>query len=159
VQQPTEDPKGLVIWLDPGATTGIAAWDFERRLFRSWQEDFLRTGQLIGNLAEMQGPESPIRLGWEQYNLLPGSFARHDGSALMVIGMARWLSLVHNIGALPSQPNSARRLGLKHLKTVGWHTPGRGHAGDAAAHLLTWMITNDLLPEELKERLRGSSGA
>jgi hypothetical protein len=158
VRQPTEGPGGLAIWLDPGATTGVAAWDFDRRLFRSWQEDFLRTGQLIGNLAELQGPESPIRLGYEQYNILPGSFARHDGSALMVIGMARWLCLLNNIGMLPSQPNSARRLGLRHLKTLGWHVPGRGHANDAAGHLATWMITGDLLPGELKERLRGDSG-
>jgi hypothetical protein len=156
-----EQLTGTAVWLDPGATTGVAAWYFDRGagLFRSWQEDFFRTGRLIERLANEA--ERPIRMGYEQYNLLPGSFARHDGSALMVIGMARWLALVHGFEMLPSQPNSARRLGLKHLKTLGWHTPGRGHAGDAAAHLATWMITNNLLPEELKERLRasGSGGA
>jgi hypothetical protein len=153
VQQPTE---GTAIWLDPGGTTGIAAWDFGQGTFRSWQEDFLTTGRLLDNLF---GTCRPAWLGWEQYNILPGSYARHDGSALMVIGMARWLGLVHGVGNLPSQPNSARRLGLKHLKTLGWYSVGRGHANDAAAHCATWMITNDLLPEELKERLRGSGGA
>jgi hypothetical protein len=154
MQQPTE---GLAVWLDPGATTGIAAWSFTHGKFRSWQGDFLATGRLLESLFDS---EATVWLGWEEYNILPGSFARHDGSALMVIGMARWLGLIHGVSNLPSQPNSARRLGLRHLKTLGWHTPGRGHAGDASAHLATWMITNDLLPEELKERLRNvSSGA
>jgi hypothetical protein len=145
--------EGTAVWLDPGATTGIATWNFRTGQFRSCQEDFLRTGRFLVEMGEYA--ERPISLGYEQFNITPGSYVHHDGSALMTIGMARWLTLVHEFKLLPSQPNSARRLGLKHLKTLGWHVPGRGHANDAAGHLATWMITGDLLPEELKERLRG----
>lgn len=101
---------------------------------------------------------SPVSLGYEQFNITPGSHVKHDGSALMVIGMARWLAWKHGMAMLPSQPPSARRLGLKHLKTLGWYRPGQQHGMDAAGHLGTYMISNDLLPEELKERLRGDSG-
>lgn len=155
-QQP--EPRGTVVWLDPGGTTGVAAWYFERQLFRSWQEDFLHTGQLIEHIA--REAERPIRLGYEQFTITPGRQIKHDGSALMVIGMARWLTLMHDFGMLPSQPPSARRLGLKHLKTVGWYRAGQQHGMDAAGHLMTWMLAGNLLPEELKERIRGgSSGA
>lgn len=150
------DEGGAALWLDPGGTTGMAAWFFETGEFRSWQEDFKGTGARIESLAFHV---KHLSIGYEQYNISPGRYVRHDGSSLMVIGMTRWLALVHGASMLPSQPPSARNLGLKHLKVLGWHRPGLGHANDAAAHLASWAISNDLLPEELKERLRGNSRA
>jgi hypothetical protein len=147
---------GTICWLDPGATTGIAAYTFRAGgSFHSWQLQFSETGRRIEELA---GDWGPLHLGYESFTITPGSHVRHDGSALMSIGMARWLAFKHGIAMLPSQPPSARRLGLKHLKTVGWYRPGLGHANDAAAHLLTYFLAKNLLPEELKERLRGNSG-
>lgn len=153
-----QSDEATYCWLDPGATTGIAVWTFRAGgVFRSWQLQFRETGERIELLAR---DWAPLHLGYESFTITGGgSHVKHDGSALMAIGMARWLSLKHGLTMLPSQPPSARRLGLKHLKTLGWHRPGLGHANDAAGHLATHMISKGLLPEELKERLRdGNSG-
>lgn len=152
-----QTPESTICWLDPGGTTGIAAWTFRAGgSFHSWQLQFREAGEKIELLAR---DWAPLYLGYESFTITPGSHVRHDGSALMAIGMARWLAFKHGIAMLPSQPPSARRLGLRHLKTVGWYRPGQGHGMDAAAHLLTYFLANNLLPEELKERLRnGNSG-
>jgi hypothetical protein len=150
----------VITWLDPGGTTGIATWTPDPGTetgsgeFRSRQEDFRSTGNYL-NMLMRDNPGT--MLGYEQYNITPGRYVKHDGSSLMVIGMARWLALVHGAVMLPSQPPSARKLGMQHLKTLGWYRPGLGHANDAAGHLLVWLLKENLLPEELKEKLRGNS--
>jgi|FreactTroBogLake_1042271.scaffolds.fasta_scaffold58675_2 hypothetical protein len=156
----TEQSRSMraALWADPGGTTGLALWDFVEQRFNSTQLQFRETGALVEDLVTRYG--SDFYLGYEQFTITPGRQIKHDGSALMVIGMLRWLTVKHNVAMLPSQPPSARRLGLKHLKTLGWYRAGQQHGMDAAGHLATWAITNDLLPEELKERLRDvSSGA
>lgn len=148
-----------ILWADPGGTTGIAAWLFDRGDGEFWcsQDGFRETGQKVEVLAQEYGAD--LSLGYERFTILPGAGSvKHDGSALMVIGMLRWLALKHGVSMLPSQSPSDRRLGLKHLRTVGWYRPGKEHARDAAAHLLVHGMKYGWLPEEVKVRLRGSSG-
>lgn len=150
-----QNDEDTYCWLDPGGTTGIAVWTFRGGgVFRSWQLQFREAGERIEQLAEQW---QPLYLGYESFTITPGSRVKHDGSALMAIGMARWLCFKHGIATLPSQPPSARNLGLRHLKTLGWYRPGLGHANDAAGHLATYAISKGLLPEELKERLRNGN--
>lgn len=146
----------MLLWLDPGGMTGLAAWHFGKQQFWASQGDFRSTGQYIEHLA---ATAAPLHIGVESFSVTPGSHIRHDGSAFMVIGMTRWLAWKHGASMLPSQPPSARRLGLKHLKTVGWYRPGIPHGMDAAAHLLVSAMRDGWLPEEMKEKIRnGNSG-
>lgn len=150
-----------ILWADPGATTGLAAYFFNRGDGEFWcaQEQFRETGERVELLAREYGAE--LSLGYERFSITPGSgagFIKHDGSALMVIGMLRWLALRHGTVMLPSQSPSDRRLGLAHLRDVGWYKSGKEHARDAAAHLLVNAMRDGWLPEELKVKLRGTRG-
>lgn len=148
-----------VLFADPGGTTGLAAYFFDKGSGEFWcgQYGFAETGRTVEMLCEEYGAD--LSLGYERFTILPGAGSvKHDGSALMVIGMLRWLSLRHGTVSLPSQAPSDRRLGLKHLRTVGWYKPGLEHARDASAHLLVHGMKYGWLPEEVKGKLRGAGG-
>jgi hypothetical protein len=147
--------EGAILFLDPGGTTGMALWRFRDQQFQAAQGDFRTVGRQIEQLAETA---RPLSIGFESYAVTPGRQIKHDGSAFMVIGMTRWLAFRHQAIMLPSQPPSARRLGLRHLKTVGWYRAGIPHGMDAAAHLLVVALKDGWLPEEMKEAIRVSSG-
>lgn len=141
----------VVVWLDPGGTTGIAMWRHQDQTFGSRQDDFPGTGTVIETLAATYHHE--LDVGYESYHITPGSHVKHDGSSLRVIGMVEWLVHKHRAILLPSQQPSARRVGLLNLKTVGWFKPGKVHANDAASHLLVYLLKRNQLPQELKERI------
>lgn len=131
--------------------TGIATWNVPDELFGSHQDDWRGTGEYIETMAANFGSE--LAIGYESYHITPGSHVKHDGSALMVIGMVRWLAHRHGAEMLASQQPSARKLGLRHLTTLGWHKPALGHADDAAAHLAVYLMKTNTLPDDLKRRL------
>ena len=144
-----------ILFADPGGTTGLAAYFFDRGDGEFWcsQSQFAETGRTVELLAQEYGAD--LSLGYERFTILPGAGSvKHDGSALMVIGMLRWLALRHGTVMLNAQSPSDRRLGLKHLRTVGWYKPGAEHARDAAAHLLVHAMKYGWLPDELKARIR-----
>jgi len=139
------------IWLDPGGTTGIATWDYDKVAFGSHQSDWQMTGTYIEKIAAWLGPE--LEIGYESYTITPGSHVKHDGSALLIIGMVRWLAYRHGATLLQSQQPSARKLGLLHLRKLGWYRAGTQHANDAAAHAAVYLMKTNQLPAELKERI------
>lgn len=132
--------------------TGIATWNAADELFGSHQDDWRGTGEFLETMAvHLQGD---LAIGYESYHITPGSHVKHDGSALMVIGMVRWLAHRHGAIMLPSQQPSARRLGLSQLTKLDWHRPTKGgHADDAAAHLATYLMKTNTLPDGLKRKL------
>jgi len=140
----------VVIWLDPGKTTGIAFYDTVDGYFTSSQYDFAATGEYLDG---MMTTWNDLAIGWEQYIIAPG----HSGTAafsLEVIGMTRWLAHHHDVLVLPAVPSAARKLGSDDkLKKLGWYTPGTRHANDAAAHMLAWLLRTKKLLPELQNRL------
>lgn len=153
----------MTVWLDPGKTTGIAAWYHRFDMFSSMEADFKAAGQWLTMLAQFgygdsivnQFTSSPIELGWEAFITTPGTVRRggKPDYSLEVIGMARWLCLEHGMTILPAQISSQMALGTDaRLKAMGWYKPGKPHANDAARHLLVSLFKRGLLLADLKEK-------
>ncbi len=145
------------LWLDPGESTGWAAWITWRPGTTSTQvQHRFLSGQGPRHLvcAELHGfldRFTSVILGWEDYLQLPGQTG--DSSALRVIGVLEYLTYLHHPTTLTPQPSSARNLGALHLKTLDWYAPGLRDANAAAAHLLTLLFSQRKLPADLLARV------
>jgi hypothetical protein len=149
----------MILWLDPGETTGWAAWD--RGIFQSDQLGFQDTGWLIESTAKNDG--SLLSIGWEAF-IISALTARKPGShwAIEVIGVARYFALVHGATILPAYPSSSLpkdTIRDRQLKSIGWHKPGRTHANDAACHLMHYMLASRNMPSAIAKELAGGNAA
>lgn len=139
----SEIPK-LVVWLDPGLTTGWASL-YGGQSFESGQGSFTEVGDMLdahGNLYQ-----EDLAIGWEQYIVTPGGgIAGTANPPIEVIGMAKWIGYWHNATTLTPVPSSFRLpASTQMLKKLGWYRPGQEHANQAARHLLAWMFREKLL--------------
>lgn len=136
-----------VIWLDPGETTGYATYTMHDGEFMSGQLPFHGVGRMLTTYSDMWGVK--LAVGYERFIVTDqGSKYASPEWPLKVCGMVDWLTELHGFTALPSMPSSARNLGRdgNKLQRLGWWTPGRVHANDAAAHLLAWLLRSGKLP-------------
>ena len=141
----------ILVWLDPGLTTGIAWFNGER--FDSCQLIFQDVGVWL--TSHLLGLRERAHVGWEHY-VVTGGGGRFGTPApsLETIGMTRWICHEHGATILPAQPSSARKLGGDDkLKRLRWYKPGKRHANDAANHLLSYLLRTHSLPPELAGRL------
>jgi hypothetical protein len=146
----------VIMWLDPSNPSGWATWRPRTESFSSGELSFNHLGALISGISDV--PED-VWLGWEAYTIRPGSGRiKQDGISLQVIGMARWLAYDQGMRQLKPQQPSDRTLGLKHLKAVGWHNPGKEDADDAAAHLLAFLLNHKVLPQSFLEKVLAQLG-
>jgi hypothetical protein len=66
--------------------------------------------------------------------------------ALNIIGVFRHYSYMSDWPLTLQSPGSAKKLGTDdRLKDLGWYTPGKGHANDAARHLLLYCVNNEII--------------
>lgn len=136
----TERP-GLIVWLDPGKTTGLASWDAQAEAFRSWQYDENDLMKRLATLSDIY--DGHVAVGWEKYQVTGGGGAVR-GSAHWsheIIGLVSSAATSSTWTILPSMPSSARALAnAQYLQRLGWYKPGKGHANDAALHLLAYLL-------------------
>jgi hypothetical protein len=138
-----------VVWLDPGLATGVIEWLPEAGEVSTREVSIFDAGDYLDDCLSMSA-----WLGWEQFVIQPGSSRfSQDGSALEVIGVARYWAYRRVARVLYPSVRSDKSLGMKHLKAVGWHTPGHDHANAAAGHLLSWALKSHILPSGLLSRL------
>lgn len=152
--EPSEDPS-VVMWFDPGLTTGWAYLENDRE-FNSDQAPFEDIGSQLTTWAETLGPR--LWVGWELYNVTQGGGkAGTPKYSLETIGMLKWICHAHDVTVLKAVPSSNRKLGdeLK-LKRLGWRKPGKVHANDAAMHLLAWHLREARLPRNLLDLVLNS---
>jgi hypothetical protein len=160
----------LTLWVDPGESTGWAAWVTPPATVEPLLVPRFYSGQapwravcedLYSVIWQFRGF---VSVGWEDYLLLPGS-RHHDLSALKVIGFLEWLTgrqdrisdAADRVGAhwshrphvLAPQPSSNRLLGANKLQQLGWFRPGERDSNSAAAHLLSHLLVEGLLPGDL----------
>jgi len=148
------DPS-LVMWFDPGLTTGWAYLENDRE-FNSGQCQFEDVGAQLTTWAESLGPQ--LWVGWELYNVTQGGGKSGTPKySLETIGMLRWICHAHDVTVLKAVPSASRKLGDEvKLKRLGWRKPGRVHANDAAMHLLAWHLREKRLPPHLLSRVLGN---
>lgn len=136
---------GVLIWLDPGWTTGHA--------MLSRAGDFL-CGQHVGvcelsdwldGLAPYWGPN--VMLGWEAYQAV-GARSAKSTYGLRVMGAAEWIAHRHDWQPLDEVPSSMRTVAtVGALRQLGWYRKGQPHAMDAARHLLAHIMRTGIAPD------------
>ena len=143
--------QGLV-WLDPGKLTGWAMLDNQDG-FHSGQEDFAGIDDLVNAWGRMFGVT--LWLGWEMYIVTQGGGRSGDPAySLEVIGAVKSACRRHLVHTLSPMPSAARKLGGDDkLKRVGWYTPGKRHANDAANHLLAYLLREGAITTTMKDQL------
>jgi hypothetical protein len=144
----------LIMWLDPGLSTGWAVWYPITMKFLSGVADGLISAITYVTTVLSRPLASHAAIGWEAFTIRPGSSRlRLDTTALEVIGAVKWVA--HELGATvlaPAQP-ADRSLGQKHLKALGWHRPGPDHADSAASHLASYLLRERLMPAGLLAKI------
>lgn len=134
------------IWLDPGKTTGWASYGPHDE-FLSGELGFSGTGNMVECFAELYG--SRLAVGCEKFIVTASGSQKADPEySLKTIGMVEWLCYRHGSVLLPEMPSASRNLGRAggKLAKLGWYKPGQGHANDASAHLLAWLLKEGRLP-------------
>lgn len=149
-----ENPS-VVIWYDPGLTTGWALLRDDVK-FDSGQCQFENIGTQLTAWAELLGPS--LWVGWELYNVTQGGGKSGTPKySLETIGMLRWICHEYNVTVLKAMPSASRKLGDEvKLRRLDWHKPGMVHANDAASHLLAFCLREKRLPPDLLSRVLDS---
>lgn len=146
--------QDVIVWLDPGLTTGAAWWDEEAEIFHSGE---YTADQLMRGL-EALAVLYPGRLvvGYEQY-IVTGGGGAVRGTPKHSLGVIAQVEEAVSAGLfrlLPPVPSSARNLGNPvYLKRLGWHKPGKGHANDACQHLVAHLIRQKPMSPFVKRKL------
>lgn len=146
--------RTFVVWADPGLMTGLAWYDLETDIFGSGQygpDDLRRKLTEFGKLYLDR-----MALGYEAFIVTSGgprtSTPEHSHRAIQTLtGFAKEYP---SVVLLKPQPSSARKLGsVVFLRRLGWHKPGRGHANDAAQHLLADLLKLNPMPAAVRSKL------
>ena len=126
----------IVLAIDPGKTTGFAAWDTERGEMRLWESTDDRHDVVGAVIAASE-------VVYEMFHYYRQ--AKHvDTNACEVIGLIKWygrgkpLKAQLAVNAKKAYPNDR-------LKEVGWYRRGKPHAMDAVRHLLYYMDQKNLI--------------
>lgn len=144
----------VIVWFDPGKTTGAARYDPETDHFASGQYTDVELHAML--LALIDNYRGRLAVGWELYiqtpRAKPGTQAKYSHHA---IGIIENLCEKHDVPVLKGQPSSARSLKstVVFLRRLGWYTPGKPHANDAACHLFRHLIRQRPVPENIRKRL------
>lgn len=143
----------FIVWTDPGQTTGAAWYDMELSVFGSGQYDLDDLRRKLTALRGIFGDR--MALGWELYiSTSGGARTGTPTPSNKAIGMMQSLADEQGIVLLKPQPSSARNLGsVTFLRRLGWYKPGKGHANDAAQHLLAHLIRQRPMHEPIREKL------
>lgn len=146
-----------VIVLDPGKTTGVVDWDATasgEATLDAYELDFKSVGRFLMTVAEQ--PSTDTVFVAESFIIGPQTAKNTQAPwSLEVIGCARMVSELYFGKELRlQQPAAAKRFSSDaRLKFMHMWTPGKGHANDAARHLLLFLATHGLLPQEVLHQL------
>lgn len=143
----------LVLWLDPGLVTGWATWRPAAALFTAGHvTGVIAAGELIDEMLSLADGNGAV--GYENFTIRPGSSRlRLNTTALEVIGVTKWAAHLAGCRVLPQLQPDARKLGEKHLKTVGWNRPGPDDVTSASSHLLSYLLQERQLPASLLKKI------
>lgn len=148
----------VVLWLDPGGTTGLAWIEYTPQGYTFDCAQAVGTeaaAEVIHRLISCNRSPSgglwwpktteerhQVWVGWEQYIVTAGGGRSGNPTpSLEVIGATKWIC--HDAGSrvLPPVPASYRIAATPELlKAIGWWRPGQPHAMDAARHLAAWLM-------------------
>lgn len=139
------DLPGMLIYLDPGATTGYAL------LLR---DGGFAAGQVQGTAAfgdwlddVLTRTEVQTHVGWEAYQAV-GARSKESTVPLRVMGVAEYLTCRHGARMVGESPAAMRSVAKADaLHRLGWYRAGLPHAMQAARHMLAYIIRTGIAPE------------
>lgn len=137
-----------VIALDPGLTTGVFHWTEDR--WWAHEYSFDDTSRMLELICQSDIPTADIWIVAERFIIGPQTVKNTQAPwSLEMIGVARHFSRRYCGRELTLQsPAEAKRFASDiRLKHLGWHTPGKGHANDAARHALTFIANRGLMSQ------------
>lgn len=143
----------LLVAADPGKMTGIAGVYADGTFF-SLECGFDDTCRHMIEMATKYGDKLVIVA--ESFVIGPQTVKNTQAPwSLELIGVMRMISRLYTGRELHlTSPASAKRFSSDaRLKKMGWHRPARGHANDAARHLLLTMVTRGWLPTDTVQML------
>lgn len=145
--------RTFIVWADPGLLTGLAWYDLHTGHFESGQfgpDDLRRKLDEFGKAHGLC-----MVIGYERFIVTSAgprsSTPEHAHRAIQILdGFAK----EYLVPLTRPQPSSARKLGsIVFLRRLGWYKPGRGHANDAAQHLLADLMQRRPMPLGIREKL------
>lgn len=143
----------VIIAIDPGKTTGCAVLS-DDGTFKAYEYNFDDTCRTLISAATTYGAD--LELVSESF-IITVNTAKNSAApwSLELIGVARMVSHLYTGKELVLQPpvNAKRFSSNDRLKRMGWWTPGKGHANDAARHLLYRRASTGGLPVETLQEL------
>lgn len=147
-----------IVAIDPGKMTGYALYDREEGKFSSYETSFDDTCRYLASHAATW--KEDLLIVSESF-IITVQTAKNTQSpwSLELIGVARYISRALTGRDLILQaPATAKRFASDdRLKTMGWHVPGKGHANDAARHLLLTLATRGWLSQDKLKELATSA--
>lgn len=150
----------IIFSQDPGKKTGMAVYADEAG--PGWEAGFSARELTIEEYFEWTRHIIAVA-GQEDIHFVSESFIitsqtaknTQAGWSLELIGVMKYIAHLWFSAPVKMQaPNIGKTFGTdSKLKTVGWYTPGKGHANDAARHLMTYAAQRGLIfdTEKLKE--------
>jgi hypothetical protein len=147
------DTQTFIAWADPGLLTGLAWYDLDNDIFNSWQYNYADLRKQLDRLEE--AANGRMALGYERFITTSGgprsSTPEHAYRAQQVLDDFAREKMVP---VLTPQPSSARKLGqVVYLRRLDWYRPGKGHANDAAQHVLAHLLRMRPMPQPIREKL------
>lgn len=126
-----------VIAIDPGKTTGWAAWNSETDKFLAGQMPLFEF--LYWYETSMTGDFETVV---ESYIITAGTLTKsRQYWSLEGIGAIKYLAERDGRKVTMQSPAEAKKFATpEKLKAVGWWVPGKDHAQDAARHLLVFVV-------------------
>ena len=146
----------VIVWVDPGLWTGIAAWYPNTRAYSCAELEFSGVG---ASLSMLTGIGMSVWIGWERFNITMQTvrMTQYEPHALEVIGMCRWIALNNSWRILPAQlPRERLMVRDDMLRKLDMH-PGRQRDDDALSaskHLVTFLMKSRMLPPDMVEILK-----
>lgn len=137
-----------VIGVDPGKQTGVAIYGNGRFIMGDdmpASEVGLFVDAYIMELRS-QDPDSRIVMACERFNV-GGSTLKmtRQADATEVTGKMRDIAKKHGITLVIQNAADAKKMGAPViLRSIGWWTPRKRHANDAAAHALLMLSSASL---------------
>lgn len=143
----------FIVWADIGLLTGLAWYDRDKDVFDSGQYNYADLRTQLELLDHSAGGR--MALGYERFITTSGgprgSTPEHAYRAQQVLDDFARTAMVP---VLTPQPSSARKLGqVVYLRRLGWHKPGKGHANDAAQHVLAHLLKLRPMPKSIQGKL------
>jgi hypothetical protein len=124
-----------------------------------WADEFrfMKAGTVIESLADTY--TNQLAVGWERYDIRPGSPTKDAANAIEMIGVTRWIATRECCQILPPAPQHTPKPAEREvLQALGWWVPAKNDAQSAAWHLVAWMLREKIAPPYVMAAIEKTGG-